>query len=321
MTRLALAVTDFALPVETAAAPRLPRLERLLARGSVTAAATPGWRHWVLERVGARPPDPLPVAGTVAGRPGHWAIATPLGLLAGLEHVHLDPRGPPALDAAEWQALVAGFNALFGADGLCLSCEDGVGLLSLPRLVEAATWDPLPLAGRDAGPWLPAGPDGGWLRRLTTEVQMWLHEWPYNAARSARGARPVNSLWFWGLGDAELTLTTGRLPLLASGDPFLRRLWQRAGCDSAPEPRRLEDLPEPPAGTAIATLSLAALDADAALALEALEQHWLAPIDVALADGRLGRVEIYLGGPAASLGPSDRFRFWRRRRSWHEALR
>lgn len=320
MPRLCLAITDFALPLQADSAPRLATLERLLARGRCEPSAAPTWRHWLLEQANLAAPARLPLAGTVASHDGHFALVTPLHLLAGLEHVHLDPAGPPQLDATEWGTLVAGFNDTFGDSSLRLSHEHGAGLLSLPQALDVETFDPEPIAGRDAGAWLPRGPDGGWLRRLMTEAQMWLHEHPLNVARGARGQAPVNTLWLWGIGEGRFPLPSLSAPRLASNDAFLRRLWQRAGSTAGPTPDCL-DVPSDGGVPELMTVSLGMLDDAAVPALEVLERAWLVPLEAALSDGRLERAEIFLAGSVVSLASSDRFRFWRRPRVWHEALR
>jgi hypothetical protein len=318
MTQLALAISDFALPVEAGSAPRLEGLGRLLARGRVGRMAQPGWRHWVLQTAGWQPPEHLPVASTLAGRPGHWMVATPVHLLAGLEHLHLDPAGLPALTEPEWQELVSGFNPLFADTGHALSFDGAVALLASREPFAAVTHDPQPLAGRDAGAWLPSGAGGGSLRRLMTEIQMWLHEHPINAARSRRGLPPVNGLWLWGGGN-EALVPGAALPGLATSDAFLRRVWEAAGAACRATPASLEawlSAPNP-----IVTLDLVSIDRHPGTALQRLEEEWFLPLQHALSDGSVSRARLLLGATVATLGRHDRLRFWRPGRDWHEALR
>jgi hypothetical protein len=318
MTQLVLAITDFALPTDAGSAPQLSGLDRLLARGHLQSLALPCWRHWILQEAGLDPPERLPVAGTLAGKSGHWAVATPVHLLAGLEHVHLDPAGLPAVTELEWQELASGFNGLFADSGMSLSFDGEVALLNLGAPLEARTHDPRQLAGRDAGAWLPSGPDGGRLRRLMTEIQMWLHEHPLNLARNRRGAPPVNGLWIWGCGGEPL-LPVSSLPGLSTSDPFLRRWWEASGAACAPTPPALETwLSEP---HAIVTLDLAAIDPDPAASLQRVEERWFAPLVRALSDGSVSGARLLLGDMVAAFGRYDRLRFWRPRRDWHEALR
>ena len=318
MARLLLAVPDFPRNVETESVPRLPALESLIAHGCPGARAVE-WRAWLLRQAGMEVPGPLPVARIVAGREGHFAIATPVHLLAGLEHVHFDPSGLPSLTPEEWTRLCTGFNNVFGGDGLQLAREHAVGLLSLPRPIDALTRDPEPLAGREAGAWLPSGTEGAWLRRLMTEVQMWLHEHDLNAEREARGLCPVNGLWLWGLGDDALRALRPPQAMLASRDPILRRLWEDGGQVGA-DPDSLEAALETGAERVVASVSLAALAPTPGESLQRLEADWFAPLADAMTSGRVGGADLLLGDAALVLRPTDRFRIWRRVRPWQEAL-
>jgi len=321
MSRFALAVTDFALPLQSDSLPRLAVLERLLARGRRTASAAASWRHWILEHAGLALPRELPWGSLLAGREGAFAVATPVHLLAGLEHVHLDPAGPPPLDSHEWLQLVDSFNAEFGQDRLALDHDQGVGLLSLPRTLEVTTHDPHALPGRDAGTWLPSGPDGGWLRRTMTAIEMWLHDHPLNRQRQLAGRVPVNGLWIWGTGPGPLAVAAGVLPGLATDDVLLQRAWKQFGGESFPLPASFDTWLAGGRRGGCAAVSLSGLDPDPRVALEIFESRWLAPMATAVGAGHGGDAWLYLGGTVLECSRGDLLRFWRRPRSWHEALR
>jgi hypothetical protein len=321
MPTLSLALGDLAVPSADAALPRLGALERLLARGRREAG--PGdFRRWALAQAGLEPPARLPLASLIAGRPGAWALATPVNLVAGLDRVHLHPAGLPRIALGELEAVAATFNAELGADGVALEpVTPSLALLSLLRPVEAEAHDPAPLAGREAGDCLPAGPDGGWLRRLMTEAQMLLHAHPVNAAREARGELPINALWLWGTGGGALAVPSRALPTLGSADPFLRSYWAAQAARVEAPPGALGDwLRQAEQGPSIVTLELSALAASPAEALEAAEERWFAPLERALATRRLDAAELYLCGRRVSCTGRDRLRFWRQGRPWREAL-
>lgn len=321
MPTLRLAITDLAIPATDAAVPRLGALERLLARGRRREG--PGdFRRWALERSGLAPPARLPLASVIAGRPGAWALATPVNLVAGLDRVHLHPGGLPRLAAGELEAVATTFNAELGADGVVLEAvAPSLALLGLPRPLEADAYDPAPLAGREAGDWLPAGPDGGWLRRLMTEAQMLLHAHPVNEARAARGEMPINGLWLWGMGGDALHAPARALPTLASADPFLRAYWAAQAARLEPPPATLgEWLREAGREPSLVTLELSALAASPAEALAAAEERWFAPLARALAGRQLDAVELHLCGRCVCCTGLDRLRFWRRGLPWAEAL-
>ncbi len=321
MMRLSLAITDFEVPGEAGSTvPRLPSLERLLALGQPLPTAFPGWRHWALAVAGMSPAADLPVAATIANRPGQWALATPVHLLAGLEHLHLDPAGLPTLSRSEQDVLADSFDGTFGAEGLSLSFEDGAALLRLPAPTVATTHDPEPLAGKEAGAWLPSGRDGARLRKLMTEIQMWLHGHPLAIAREARGEAPVNALWIWGQGDAATPVAAGVIPRLASSDAFLRALWRRADVPVYGPPSSLEPWLAGMRGhDALVTLGIGQAGTHAE-ALERVEACWFAPLLAALGDANVSELRLLLAGRELVLRPRDRLRFWRRRRAWTEAL-
>ena len=321
MTRLDLAITDFALPVESDSVPRLALLERLLARGRQRSSPAVSWRHWLLERCGMDSPGELPLGRLLAGREGAFALATPLHLIAGLEHVHLDPAGPPRLEPAAWQVLGETFNAEFGQDGLRLHHQDGLGLLSLPRAVEVATHDPGSLPGCDAGGFLPGGRDGGWLRSTMTAIQMWLHDHPLNRQRASAGLVPANALWIWGAGSGSLPAPRGALPDLATDDDVSRRVWRHLGGAEAGLPASFAACPPEGSPCRVVALSLGGLDADPRRALAELETRWLSPVAADVLAGRLGGACLHLGGTELEFSRGDLLRFWRRPRAWHEALR
>jgi hypothetical protein len=321
MPRLSLAITDLAPPAGGTLLPRLPALERLLSRGD-RGAGPADFRRWILARAGIDAPARLALAEVVAGRPGAWALATPVHLVAGLERVHLHPAGVPALAPGELDAVAASVNRQLGGDGLALEAvTPTLGLLALPRPVEAETHDPALLAGREAGAWLPAGADGGWLRRLMTEIQMLLHEHPVNAGRAARGEAAMNGLWLWGVGGDALPALPATLPALATTDACLAALWRRADTKVAAPPAAADALLDVGAGEGhVVTLELGALAASPVDALGEMEERWFAPLERALARGRLEGVDLWLGGWTVACAPRDRLRFWRRGAPWHEAL-
>ncbi|PHS23801.1 MAG: hypothetical protein COA83_09340 [Methylophaga sp.] len=71
-------------------------------------------------------------------------------------------------------------------------------LTTLPKVQFSALAD---VDGKAVTHYLPAGEDkGNWIR-LWNEIQMKLYESPFNQKREASGKMPINSLWFWGMGE------------------------------------------------------------------------------------------------------------------------
>jgi len=63
-----------------------------------------------------------------------------------------------------------------------------------------ATTPPDAVRGRDAAACMPSGPESGLWRRWQNEIEMLLHDHAVNRQREARGALPVNAVWFSGGG-------------------------------------------------------------------------------------------------------------------------
>ena len=178
------AVTDFPHPGNIAEPPRLPALERLLARAAAAPAAPPDWRRWLQDQVGIRVAgSTLPIARIARGREGHWLLATAVHLIAGHERVHMHPEGALALDAGERAALERDFTATFGEAGMRLEFDErGEAYIEMPHGIDVTTHDPSDAQGRVVDDYMPSRPDAGLLRRLMTENQMCLQTLPLIAA-------------------------------------------------------------------------------------------------------------------------------------------
>lgn len=305
------AITDLE-PLEAdaaAALPRLPALESLLARAERSGA--PGdWRRWVLAHVGLdAPPGDLALGATLATSAGlpaddvSWMLATPVHLEATLTHVRLHASGPLPLAADDAAALAARARAELGGEGFELHAHGAQLLARFAPPVDVVTHDPAPQAGREIGARLPAGPDGGRVRRCMTELQMWLHGRPL-ATRA--GAVAPNALWLWGAG-RELPRGAARWPVLATDDPWVRALHASAGAGASRTDARL------------ATWRLASLAADGAEDVFArAEREWFEPLARSLANGELECARLHFAGAEFELRRAQRWRFWRKPRPWWE---
>lgn len=295
---------------------RLPGLGSLLRRGrplpvpegtSVACCQALG-----IDRQGDWPVAPFTARAVgLDVKEGYWLRLDPVHLEVGMHGVFL--RGGLALEEEETRALralvapilaSAGHELLAGGDGvLYLRCG------TPPRL------DTTPLdqvEGRQPMPFLPRGSDAPAWVRLLHEVQMALHEHPFNLARTAAGRLPINSLWPWGGGRLA---RPGRPPGAAWGDlPLLRQL--ATGLDMAPA--------HPPAGLAQALATpgeegLVVLAGDrhpaaCAEAPQAWDEAWFRPLQSALRRFRLASARVDLLGPGAAsrrLAPLDAWRIWR----------
>lgn len=136
--------------------------------------------------------------------PGAW-FATPVTLIAGLDHVQMSRAGIVRLSANEASALASDFARTFGTADFSLRAIDGYEGFALRGLKgQATTVDPARLAGSDIGSALPTGASARELRRLGSEFELWLHDHPLNATRRRANAATISTLWLWG-GQGEVS--------------------------------------------------------------------------------------------------------------------
>ena len=191
-------------------------LEQLLARAdSCTRVAD--WRADAF-RIIAPPAAAMPgVAaaalfadqGIVAG--ASVLMATPVHYLAEMNNVRLPADGILSLHPAEAGELAGDFNRVWHDAGIRLLSGRGAALYCVAdQPLQAATHDPEDILDRHIDSHLPAGPDAPRLRRLMSEIEMWLFEHAVNRRRSAAAAPTVSGLWLWGGGPVA-----GSLPPLA----------------------------------------------------------------------------------------------------------
>jgi len=294
-----------------------------------------GWRPWLaqlLGRLDLRQVAAAQVAAAALGEPPapaatatRW-IATPLHLTAGLARVHLDHRGLLALSTAELAALASEFSRTFGSSGVSLTpLPSGEFLLTTPGMAPLRTVEPARCIGADLAQALPQGGAAAPLRRLVTEIEMWLHAQPLNEARQQRREPPVTTLWPWGADGRPLPAAPAAaprpLPLACGRDAWLTGLWHLGGgaCRSLPE--HLEELlGEGQGERAVLVAAVAAelqrsVQASPADALARLDERLIAPALAALRRGRLVRATLVLNDVRMTLGRTSRFKLWRRARA------
>jgi hypothetical protein len=293
---------------------RAPLLERLLARADAsreiqdwradafrilaprTSMPGVGAAAWCSQGGGSltdRPPADGAVPGTVF-------MATPVHYVAEMSNVRLASDGVLSLERSEADRLVADFNRVWSDAGVRLAVGRRADLFCLmDQPLPATTHDPRDARGRHIESYLPTGEGAPRLRRLMSEIEMWLFEHEVNRGRSA-GAKPVvNGLWLWGGGPALYSLppirgwTVGEDPLFAA--------WA-----------------EGPDETSSGVAVIAAQPGTAEW--HDREANWLQSSCRALRARRIERLELSAGHRAFSVGAAWRWRWWRRPRPWWESF-
>lgn len=293
-----------------------------LARARASRIEGGGWRVWLAQRLGAaafaREP-PAHVAAVAVGAPaeGAW-FATPVALIAALDHVRMPATGWLTLAEDEARDLATRFASVFDGSGLALAPAGAEGfLLSGLTADPVLTHDPARVLAADVGPWLAAGQGAGALRRLGTEIEMWLHEHPVNRARACRGVVPVSTLWLWGGGAPVRAATQAAaprnpahvaLPRGYGGDSWLRGLWQAGGRPIEGDAAALAQVEVAP-HTDTVVVARRGVDAD-------VVGHWCDPALALLAARRIKAVLLVIDDRVFRFSRFDLVKPWRRTVSW-----
>ncbi|HEU4623931.1 MAG TPA: hypothetical protein VFS52_04160 [Steroidobacteraceae bacterium] len=329
-----------------------------IARYGTAQPLTQGWRPWLAAWAGraALAGEPPASIASAASRsmasldetPMVW-LATPVHFVAGLSSVHLDPRGLLQVEPSVRQMLAAEFNTTFAGSGFQLEALGSAGfLLRGPTIAAVTTVDPARVLGGSITEALPTAADAPRLRRLSAEIEMWLHDHPVNQERMQRGRLPISALWFWGGGiardsvtarlEAETQATTqladtvpisavrGAALLAATAhappgaafgrDPYLHGLWRSTGSTAHPLPADFDEVLGHTDRRAVFVVELSeAFDAhrDWTIrdALVDADQRWIVRALAALRRGDVGRVTVVANDHKLSLGPRDRLKLWR----------
>lgn len=295
---------------------RAPILERWLARAD-GAMRIDDWRTHALSTLAPGLDLPPVVCGARASgpwdvplEPTAWLwIATPLHFVVGLHGVRIAADGLIDLTEAESEALAHDFNAVFASGGARLLKGRGARLLCALDAAAAPageqppiTCDPQQALGLDIGDLLPRGAGGAALRRLMSEMEMWLHDHALNRARRERAAAEIGTLWLWGGARADRPLP--RLELWSGGDDALFGAY-------GPVARY-------PGAARSGVLTTDASPGEPAFT--ELERDWLAPALADLFTGRLEAIELSSAHLSHRVRRHAAWRFLRRARPWWEQL-
>jgi hypothetical protein len=310
------ATATLLLPASDACLQSLPATSsRALARADLLAGAAPN-RTAQLRRHFALVPNGWPVAaltrqidvGDAAG--SMWLRADPAWVRPDINGARMLACGDSLYPAQQdVDALLPALRPLFGDAGFALDAPTPARwYLRLP------TGSPMPafaepddVLGADLFEHLPESGqvDDATVRRwrvLMSDVQVVLHNHPWNARRAAAGKPPINSLWFWG-GGALPDAVVSPVGLAWSDDSLMRALGVAARMDLSALPERFVD----PESDVLVDLRNSAADD--------IQARWLAPAIDAMRRRALAGIELdCMNGTCFRLSPAQRWRFWRKPR-------
>ncbi len=279
-------------------------LEQLLARADFCTNVA-DWRADAFQIV-APPSAPMPgVAATalladqgVVHGASVW-VATPVHYLAEINNVRLPADGILSLHPAEAEALAGDFNRVWHDAGIRLLSGRGGALYCVAdQPLQAVTHDPEDILDRPIESHLPAGPAAPSLRRLMSEIEMWLFEHDVNRRRSAEAEPTLSGLWLWGGGPVVASLP----PLvgwMTGSEPFFGAFGMRGQRGADP-------------GVAVIAAEPGAAE------WGEIESGWLEPSVRDLRAGRIAHILISAGDRRFSVSRGGIRRFWRRSRPWWE---
>lgn len=289
---------------------------RALGRSDRLTMGEPGRRAQLLRYFGFLPRGGWPIAAlwrqldASDAKHATWLFAEPAWLRPEINGVRLMAYGQRMqMTRGDCDALLPALKPLFGDAGFLIDAPRFerwyVRLPAQARFPAFA--DPADALGDDVFEYLDTTPEGRRWRALDSEVQVVLHNHPWNAQRQAQGKPPINALWFWGGGELP-SVHDGQMAnpqaLAYSDDRTLHALAAGAGAVE-PLPRSLA-LPAHGEGPWLFDLThlqdLAQLQRDWLMpALVALGQRRIQALVLDSEDGLLRRIERH-----------QRWRLWRK---------
>jgi hypothetical protein len=278
-------------------------LERLVARADRSTRVN-DWRADAYRIIAPQAVSIPPVAAVAlcADRdavPDAWVcVASPVHYVAEMSNVRLAEQGILSLSLCQAEALAADFNRVWNNAGIRLSAGRSAGFFCLfDRPLEVATHDPQNVLGLHIDRYLPEGADAKALRRLMSEIEMWLFEHEVNAQRAAQGLAAVSGFWLWGGGAPLASLP--KVEGSSAGEDIFFDAFKTDG----------------PGGKVTVIPAVPGSDEWAQA-----ESQWLKPAAARLKSGRISSLELSAGAVSYRLTKRGAWRFWRRARPWWESF-
>jgi hypothetical protein len=167
--------------------------------------------------------------GQTGARPEGWvSAADPVYLEALLDHVRLHALDEDALGRKEREHLFEYLQAQLGNAGHRFELVGELGYVRGERDFATASCSAVALDSRQPDAFLPSAAASWQHDRLVGELQLLLHQAPFNRRREEQGRLPVNSIWLWGGGCAPPASTIA-LPRLFADDPQFLGYWRSVG--------------------------------------------------------------------------------------------
>ncbi|HEY0748832.1 MAG TPA: hypothetical protein VGD63_19165 [Steroidobacteraceae bacterium] len=241
---------------------------------------------------------------------GAWVcMATPVNYVAEMSSVRLSQDGILGLTPRMAETLAADFNQIWSGSGVKLKAGAEAPRASVPRtsaqlycifdeILNVTTRDPQDVLGRHIEEYLPSGADAPRLRKLMSEIEMWIFEQAANRADRSR----INAFWLWGGGMLLESLPS--FPAWFAGDDVYFSALARGS---------------PGRGKSDSGIIVTST-APGREEWSEIESRWLKPAAAQLRSRRLLRLDLAAGEVCVTLGARALPRFWRRRKPWWETF-
>ena len=320
--------------------PELDALSLLLSRarpgpakaGTAGQSPLPSWYRTVYSLLGYQPPEAgdVPVAAITrlvdsdevpAGR---WMRVDPVRMAADRDGVALMDSSTFSLDRRDALALAGEIKDCFAEAGLELEAlSPHRWYVKINNAAAVMTTEPDRVTGNAMLEFLPKGADGKQWHGLMNEIQMALHKSEVNRLREERGDPPVNSLWFWGVGE----LPEARRPHFSrvySDETFVEGMAKLSNLPCRAVPESINDLRLNAGDDASLFVDLRGLQGFARYfdvtgwreALSGYEQNWFSPAREHLRQKRLKKLIIHADDKTFSLTPFSLKKIWKRKKTF-----
>lgn len=289
-------------------------MRKVLSKGSVARADN---QPELLNRVVATLDHPAPVdlaalrfCGQTGQLPCGWiAAADPVYLEPGMDNLRLHAMLAEDVSAQETGQIFDHLQAVLGEhDRIRFFSHEICGYVGGESPFITSDASPEVVSRRGAAALTALRQQVGSHDRLSSEVQMALHEHAVNQRRADIGKAEINSLWFWG-GAPATEKTVRRLPRLYASDPLFKGYWKSCSGFIAKDNYGLADCMEFASSGIVVIVPRA--DQNNHLALDQQDEY-LVTLLSALKHGDLHRLTLlFRDGIDVRLDRRDLVRFWR----------
>jgi len=164
--------------------------------------------------------------GQTGERPAAWiAGADPVHLEPRLDHLVLHALYGDAMPPSDLRPLIDHLQQSLAKDGdFGFARIRSNAYITAQESITTAALSAYSIDRRQPDDFLPAGDGAAKYRKLSSEIEMSLHDHEVNVERENQGLQSVNALWLWGGGQAPEQTTVPHPPLFAA-DPLLTGYW------------------------------------------------------------------------------------------------